>query len=235
MAEHGRRRTDRKRETRLALLAAALAEFGEHGLDAPSLDAICARAGYTRGAFYVHFRDRADLVVAVVEYAISTFIDAVIASGDEAHDLERTVARFAEAMVRSTGGTPRPRLHAARARGGSAPALPLPAGVPFARLLEGVTRDARLRASFTSLLVGAMARLRAVTVRAQEARSARRDIDAGHVGTLLVLLALGMLVARDFDITLQPARLRATVLRLLGTGAAGDRRARTRRRRTRRG
>ena len=51
-----------KQETREALLQAAMAEFAEKGLDLPSLDAICARAGFTRGAFYVHFRDREELV-----------------------------------------------------------------------------------------------------------------------------------------------------------------------------
>ena len=61
MAEPTRRRRETKQETREALISAALAEFAEHGFDAPSLDAICARAGYTRGAFYVHFRDRSDL------------------------------------------------------------------------------------------------------------------------------------------------------------------------------
>src|SRR5512138_9274 len=98
-----RSRAETKEATRQALLIAGLAELVEHGLDAPSLDAICARAGYTRGAFYVHFRDRTDLLVAVVEHAMSGFIDAVIASGDEGHDLEHTIDRFAAAVAASLG------------------------------------------------------------------------------------------------------------------------------------
>src|SRR5688500_7521180 len=75
-------REQAKAETREALTMAALAEFAEHGLDTPSLDAICARAGYTRGAFYVHFKDRDDLIAAVMEHVTSAFIDAMIATGD---------------------------------------------------------------------------------------------------------------------------------------------------------
>src|SRR5262252_1452795 len=50
--------------TREALIQAGIELFAEKGLDAPSLDEICDRAGYTRGAFYVHFADRDEFVVA---------------------------------------------------------------------------------------------------------------------------------------------------------------------------
>ena len=160
MADQTRRRSEAKQETREALIAAALAEFAEHGLDAPSLDAICARAGYTRGAFYVHFRDRADLLVAVVEHAMTVFMDAVIATGGEGHDLERTIDRFAAAVAGTIGGGATPAI-ARRCR--SRP------GVSFARVLEGVTRDPRLKTGFTTLLAGATARLAAVTSEGQAA------------------------------------------------------------------
>src|SRR5262245_35142144 len=91
-----------KAATRDALLDAALAEIAERGLDAPSLDAICARAGYTRGAFYVHFKDRDALVAAVVQRAMDRFLDAMIAHGDRAHDLEETITRFATVVGASS-------------------------------------------------------------------------------------------------------------------------------------
>lgn len=205
MADSTRRRAGAKQETREALIAAALAEFAEHGLDAPSLDAICARAGYTRGAFYVHFQDRADLLVAVVEHAMTVFMDAVIASGGAGHDLERTIDRFASAVAGATGG----------ATGGARPSLPLPSGVSFARVLEGVTRDPRLKSGFTSLLVGAAARVAAVAAEGQGAGAVRSDVDPAPTGNLLVLVALGVMVALDVGLALDPAALRDTVLRLL--------------------
>jgi AcrR family transcriptional regulator len=208
VSEASNRRAESKQVTREALIAAALAEFAEHGLDAPSLDAICARAGYTRGAFYVHFRDRADLLVAVVEHAMTVFMDAVIATGGEGHDLERTIDRFAAAVAGTIAG------------GGERPALPLPSGVPFARVLEGVTRDPRLRAGFTTLLAGAAARLAAVTTAGQEAGAIRGDVEPPQIGGLLVLVALGVMVALDVGLPLAPATLRDTVLRLLASPTA---------------
>jgi AcrR family transcriptional regulator len=205
VADQSRRRADAKQETREALITAALAEFAEHGLDAPSLDAICARAGYTRGAFYVHFRDRADLLVAVVEHAMTLFMDTVIATGGEGHDLERTIDRFAAAVAGTIGGD----------AAGARPTLPLPAGVSFARVLEGVTREPRLRAGFTTLLAGAAARLTAITTAGQSEGATRRDVPAPEVASLLVLVALGIMVALDVGLPLEPTALRDAVLGLL--------------------
>lgn len=210
MVEPTRRRREAKQETREALIAAALAEFAEHGFDAPSLDAICARAGYTRGAFYVHFRDRSDLMVAVIEHALTVFMDTIIATGDAGHDLERTIDRFAAAVA----GAP------TEGGGKARPSLPLPAGVSFARVLDAVTRDPRLEAGFSTLLAGGAARLAAATREGQAAGSVRDDADATPVASLLVLVALGVMVALDVGLPLAPAALRDTVLRLLGTNAA---------------
>src|SRR5688500_7579666 len=62
-------REQTRADTREALIEAALGTFVGAGLDAP-LDEICRRAGYTRGAFYVHFPDRDALILAVVEQII---------------------------------------------------------------------------------------------------------------------------------------------------------------------
>ena len=66
MSTKSKSREVSKQETRQALLEAGLAEIIEHGWETPSLDAICARAGYTRGAFYVHFQDRDEFETAVL-------------------------------------------------------------------------------------------------------------------------------------------------------------------------
>jgi TetR/AcrR family transcriptional repressor of nem operon len=208
-----RARAETKQETREALVAAALAELAEHGLDAPSLDAICARAGYTRGAFYVHFRDRADLLAAVVEQAMGSFLDAVIARDDGTHDLERTVGRFADAVATALA-PPRGRR--------ASPAIPLPVGVPFARILDAVTRDPRLRARFATLLGDAIDRLADIAARGQRARTVRDDVDPAQVGLLLTAVALGVLVAIDAGLAPDPARARAAVLQLLAP-PRGDR------------
>jgi AcrR family transcriptional regulator len=104
-----------KRETREALLRAAMDEFAEKGRDLPSLDASCARAGFTRGAFYVHFatakaRRRGD-------GASVRAVDAVIGRGR--HDLAATVERSSPAAgdrgraagAGRRGRVPRVRFH----------------------------------------------------------------------------------------------------------------------------
>ncbi|MBI3770332.1 MAG: TetR/AcrR family transcriptional regulator [Deltaproteobacteria bacterium] len=209
-------RADSTQATRAALVTAALAEFAAHGFDTPSLDAICARAGYTRGAFYVHFRDRAALMSAVVEHAMGTFLDAMLAHGDAASDLERTVGRFADAVVQTLGAR----------RRGVPPAIPLPAGVPFARILDAVTRDTSLRETFATLLGRAVAGVGEIAAHGQRARTARADVEADQIGSVLVLLALGILVAIDAGLPFDPPRLRTTVLTLLSPGRSDGPRAR---------
>lgn len=54
--------TSRRREaTREKLLDAAAQAFAEVGLDAASVEAICERAGFTRGAFYSNFESKDEL------------------------------------------------------------------------------------------------------------------------------------------------------------------------------
>lgn len=197
-------RTASKLETRAALLDAGLAEFAERGLDVPSLDAICARAGFTRGAFYVHFRDREDFLVAVMERVLGTFLDAVIARGDSAHDLEHTVDRFAEAVV------------AAGARGGRMP--PLPGGVPLHRLLDACARSTTIRGRLVSLLQQAAARVADAAKAGQAVSAVRRDVDADQVGVLLVTAALGLMTAVEIGLPFDTTALRTVALRLIGSG-----------------
>jgi hypothetical protein len=87
-------------------------------------------------------------------------------------------------------------------------------------VLEGVTRDPRLKTGFTSLLAGASARLAAVTAEGQAAGAVRSDVAAAPTGSLLVLVALGIMVALDVGLALDPMALRDTVLRLLGRGVS---------------
>jgi len=210
MARSTQGREAAKDETRRALIAAGLAEFADHGVDLPSLDAICSRAGYTRGAFYVHFRDRDDFVVAVMEHVIGTFLDAVIATGDEAHDLERTIERFAEAAAAALAA----RRDEAASPGQSG-ILPFALGFAFHRLLEGVWRSADLRARFVHLVREGMARVAAATRHGQRAGTIRRDVDAEDVAFALAGLALGVITAIETGVPFDVARVRGAVQRLL--------------------
>jgi hypothetical protein len=82
-------------------------------------------------------------------------------------------------------------------------------------VLAGVTRDPRLRAGFTTLLAGAASRVAASAGEGQDVKAIRDDVEPAQIGHLLVLVALGAIVALDVGVPLAPGALRDTVLKLL--------------------
>lgn len=69
-----RSRAEAQRETQERLLDAAAIEFAAHGVDGASIDAITTRAGFSRGAFYSNFDDKAELLVALAERRVGSFL-----------------------------------------------------------------------------------------------------------------------------------------------------------------
>lgn len=208
MLREKRSREVEKEETREALLLAGLAEFSERGFDAPSLDSICARAGYTRGAFYVHFRDREEFVVAAMERVLGPFLDAVVARGEEAHDLARTIERFVAALaamaqlVRTSEPAPPPRIP------------------PLHRLLDACERSPRLAERFAWIVSEAMARVEKSSRRGQGEGEVRCDVDSAQLGAVLVSLALGAIVAMELGLALDLQAAGKTVLALVAGPAS---------------
>jgi AcrR family transcriptional regulator len=201
-----RSREAAKQETREALLAAALAEFAEKGLDVPSLDAICARAGFTRGAFYVHFRDRDELVAAAMERVLGLLLEAVIGGDGGARDLAASVTRYAALAAYGLDdvgapGTPSP--------------LGAPPAVPFHQVLAACQRAEPTRARMVSVLQRASGRLAELARADQRAGRARPDVPPAELASLLVLLALGVRAAADLRLPVDVARTRDAALRLL--------------------
>lgn len=76
------RAATRSREnTRARLMEAAYEVFAEVGLDAASVEAICERAGFTRGAFYSNFESKdelfLELAASVTERKLGTVSERV--------------------------------------------------------------------------------------------------------------------------------------------------------------
>jgi AcrR family transcriptional regulator len=63
--------------TRRALLAAARRLFARDGFDGCRIEDIAAAAGYTRGAFYAHFRAKEDLFFAIFEQEAGRRVDQI--------------------------------------------------------------------------------------------------------------------------------------------------------------
>jgi TetR/AcrR family transcriptional repressor of nem operon len=202
MPEPVRSREAAKRETREALLRAGIAEFSERGLAEPSLDGICSRAGYTRGAFYVHFRDRDDFISVVMERVLGAFLDAVIATGRDGDDLEQTVLRFAGALESGSAGLELPGAAGER-------------GLQFHRVLEACARSPAIRGRFSAILEEAGERVARAAAVGQRSGTLRPDVDAEAVGVLLVALALGAINALEVGMAFDPARAAGAVLSLL--------------------
>ncbi|MFV0459761.1 MAG: TetR/AcrR family transcriptional regulator [Actinomycetales bacterium] len=57
----------RRARTRDRLLDAAISAFAERGVLGSSVEELCERAGFTRGAFYSNFATKDDLCIALIE------------------------------------------------------------------------------------------------------------------------------------------------------------------------
>lgn len=57
-------RIEQQQQTKEAILDAAIELFVAHGIEATSIEDVTAHAGFTRGAFYSNFVNKADLVLA---------------------------------------------------------------------------------------------------------------------------------------------------------------------------
>jgi AcrR family transcriptional regulator len=60
----------RRQETRQRLLDAALSVFARNGYERATVDEIVREAGFSKGAFYVHFESKEDLFWAILEARI---------------------------------------------------------------------------------------------------------------------------------------------------------------------
>jgi AcrR family transcriptional regulator len=164
-------RDEAKQETREALIAAGVSAFAEEGLDAPSLDSICARAGFTRGAFYVHFEDREDFLIAVMTTILGGFLDAIIATGDAAMDLQRTIDFYVAAVIART--------------------LPTQGSIKYHQLLAACARSPRVRERYVEVLREGARRVAVAVREGQGAGTVRADVDPEQVAAILVGLVSG--------------------------------------------
>lgn len=85
-----RKSKEEAEKTRQAVIDAALDVFSEKGYAKATFDEIAARAGFTKGAVYWYFRNKADLVAALIsEYMERKRIELMpdIPEGDTLDDL----------------------------------------------------------------------------------------------------------------------------------------------------
>ena len=201
-------REAQKADTRAALIDAGVRVFGAEGLDA-SLDAICAAAGFTRGAFYVHFADRDDFLVAVMDRAGREFLDRVLGAPGAPADLPATIAAFVASMA--SGDYP----------------LTRPGGVKPHQLLDACARSPRVAAQYVALVADTLARVERTVKAGQRGRIVRKDVDASSVATVLLAAVVGAQTMLELGLPLAIDRAALTLVTLLA-GAEGAPRRRLR-------
>jgi AcrR family transcriptional regulator len=76
-AEQRSTQAARRARSRRALLEAAARGLSRYGYGNLALADVAAEAGYTRGALYHQFKDKDDLVLAVIEWTFRTWRDEV--------------------------------------------------------------------------------------------------------------------------------------------------------------
>jgi len=186
-------REETKQKTREALIEAALESFAREGLDA-SLDGICERAGFTRGAFYVHFADREELLVAVMDHVGEKFLASVFAglTGAEPGSLRTVAERFLTAV--SDGSYP------LLAKG-----RPM---VKMHQLLDACARSPKVRERYRGLVEMSIASLAGLMP---------NEPNGVAIGQLLLATIIGAQTMSELGVELDIAVLGAQALRLLHT------------------
>lgn len=84
MTELSKRRT----ETRRRLLDAAAEVFAEEGFGRSTVEQVCARAGFTRGAFYSNFASLDELFLAMWEQRSHDLVESMRAAFENAGDAD---------------------------------------------------------------------------------------------------------------------------------------------------
>ncbi len=95
-------RAESQARTRALLLEAGNELFAAHGYHSVSVEAIAERAGFTRGAFYANFADKADLFMTALEELNQEEFDVL---KSELRPSERNIEVFVRSVERTFAGS----------------------------------------------------------------------------------------------------------------------------------
>ncbi len=87
----GNKHQQRTEATRLKLLKSGRRIFAREGFEAARIEDIAAQTGYTRGAFYAHFKSKEDLFFALLEQQMKEHVQNVRALLERCSSLEERV------------------------------------------------------------------------------------------------------------------------------------------------
>lgn len=170
MDAEARPATRSRENTRARLLDAAAEVFAEVGLDAASVEAVCDRAGFSRGAFYSNFASKGELFLALVERSSSQKLDLV---ADRVRALDRTATPDPASLVPQVVGA---------SLAGMEPRL-------VSELRAQAIRDERMAAAYLRLQEGIVGRVRTIVDDIGSVYELRFRLPTSEVAQLMVDLA----------------------------------------------
>ncbi|NRA23867.1 MAG: TetR/AcrR family transcriptional regulator [Oleispira sp.] len=191
-------RAEAKQASRDALIKSAMELMPEKGIDV-SLDELCAHAGYTRGAFYVHFKNRDELTLEVMTINGENWLNSIFRPQEdgEAEDLFTMVQRFLTEMV--SGTYP----------------ITQKAGLRPHQLLAACARNEAIKKRYLELVSDSIRRLTTNVQRSQNQQQLNQNIDPEQIASLLLGLAIGVHTMYDLDYPIDFAKGSMTLLQLL--------------------
>jgi AcrR family transcriptional regulator len=159
--------TTATRASRKAIVDAAFTLFAERGDRKVDVSEICRRAGVSRATFYLHFRNRDEIIAYGMRELMGNFW-IKIGADDAKNDVIATVQHCLAELVVSS-------FHGATVRD----------------ILELCAHSSVVRNEYTALMAETRKRIRDQLVLGQRDGTVRRDLDALHLASLLVGAAYG--------------------------------------------
>ena len=193
-------RTETKARTRSALLEAGASVFAHRGFHAATVEDIAATAGFTRGAFYANFRDKADLLLTLLDSESRSNLDALdrkLDADPAAHGLHALAAWFDETF-----------------------ATPSPLEVAVAEFAPHALRDPEHAARMRQRLREVQERVTAIIERECARAEFSLPIPAAHFATMIIAVVDGLAGLHRLDPETAPTELLADTLIYLGEGIA---------------
>jgi AcrR family transcriptional regulator len=147
-------------------------------------------------AFYVHFKNREEFLLAIAENVLQAILDAGVSAGAEG-GVASSIERVARAL-----------------ESGVWPLLPK-IGVATVRMVDAIDRWPTIRLTFDRFLTIAIERLTHIAEREQAAGHIRGDVGARDLATLLVTMAMGTIMLMNTGVRTERGKRRALLLEMI--------------------
>lgn len=205
-----RTQAERRHESERALVEAAISVVAAEGVSAATFEAICRKAGYSRGLVTQRFGSKDGLIEMVINYLHARHEAALSTAGIDALRGFEAVLKYVDLYLHDLSSDSEGRAY-------------------FMLLSSAVADVTTLRTAFAAEHARVEHRLEALVLRGQQEGDIRREIDADAAALMIgsLLLGLSMQLLVDPATNLEPIRQTslATLRLSFGTGAFSDRKS----------